>query len=205
MTVTPRFRQFVFTATMTPRLRKFALIVHVTTSVGWLGAVAGFIPLAVVVLTTQDAQMMRAAYRMMELVARFIIFPLCLAALLSGVVSSLGTSWGLFRHYWVVVKLLMNLFATIVLLIYAQSLDYLVGIAANRASSGGDLSGLRSDVSVVHAGATVLLLLVATALSVYKPRGMTPYGWRKQQAQRTGSAGVEAAIPARPRPSRTPS
>ena len=31
----------------------------------------------------------------------------------------------------------------------------------------------------------VAVLLVAVTLSVYKPRGMTRYGWRKQQEQRT--------------------
>ena len=55
--------------TMTPRLRKFALTAHVTCSVGWLGAVAGFLALAVAGLTSQDAQMVRAAYLAMELTA----------------------------------------------------------------------------------------------------------------------------------------
>jgi len=32
---------------MTPRLRKFVLTAHVTLSVGWLGAVAGFLALAI--------------------------------------------------------------------------------------------------------------------------------------------------------------
>jgi hypothetical protein len=36
---------------MTPRLRKFALTAHVTSSVGWLGAVAAFLALAVAGLT----------------------------------------------------------------------------------------------------------------------------------------------------------
>jgi len=37
------------------------------------------------------------------------------------------------------------------------------------------------------------VLLVATALSVYKPKGMTPYGWRKQRASTVAPpAGVDA-------------
>ena len=48
--------------TMTASLRKFALTAHVTCSVGWLGAVAGFLALAVTGLTSPDAQMVRAAY-----------------------------------------------------------------------------------------------------------------------------------------------
>jgi hypothetical protein len=37
---------------------------------------------------------------------------------------------------------------------------------------------------VVVSGAALLALLVATALSVYKARGMTSYGWRKRHGWR---------------------
>lgn len=106
--------------TMTPRLRKFALTAHVTSSVGWLGAVAGFLALADAGLTTQDAQMVRAAYVAMELTGWFVIVPLSLASLLTELVQSLGTKWGLFRHYWILVKLLITILATIVLLLHMQ-------------------------------------------------------------------------------------
>jgi len=79
--------------TMTPRLRKFALTAHVTSSVGWLGAVAGSLALAVAALTSQDAQMVRAAYLAMELTGWFVLVPLALASLLTGLVQSLGTKW----------------------------------------------------------------------------------------------------------------
>ncbi|MGH9967668.1 MAG: hypothetical protein ACREBG_07510, partial [Pyrinomonadaceae bacterium] len=100
---------------MTPRLRKFALTTHVVSSVGWLGAVASFLALTLVGLTSKDNQMVRAAYLAMELTAWFVIVPLAIASLLTGLVQALGTTWGLFRHYWVLVKLLLTIFATIVL------------------------------------------------------------------------------------------
>ncbi|MBI4544135.1 MAG: DUF2269 domain-containing protein [Gemmatimonadetes bacterium] len=173
--------------TLTPRLRKLALTAHVTSSVGWLGAVGGFLALAIAGLTSPDAQMVRAAYLAMELTAWFVIVPLSLASLLTGLVQSLGTTWGLFRHYWVLFKLLINVFASIVLLIYMQTLSYFAGVAAEAALSSADLAALRSPSPVLHAGAALLLLLVATTLAVYKPRGMTRYGWRKQHEQRAVS------------------
>ena len=48
--------------TMSPGVRKFALTAHVTTSVGWFGAVAGFLALALAGLTSQEAQVVRGAY-----------------------------------------------------------------------------------------------------------------------------------------------
>ncbi len=170
---------------MTPRLRKFALTAHVTSSVGWLGAVAGSLALAVAGLTSQDAQTVRAVYLTMELTGWYVLIPLSLASLLTGLVQSLGTTWGLFRHYWVLVKLLINVFATIVLLMYMQTLSYLADVAAETTVSSGDLRGLRDPSPILHAGAALLLLLVATTLAVYKPRGMTRYGRRRQDEQRT--------------------
>ncbi len=159
--------------TMTPRLRKLALTAHVTSSVGWLGAVVGSLALAIAWLTSQDPQTARGAFLAMELIGWFVLVPLSLASLLTGLVQSLGTKWGLFRHYWVLAKLVMNVFASTVLLFYMQTLGNLAG-------SGAD----RSPAPLAHAGAALLLLLVATTLSVYKPRGMTAYGWRKQQKER---------------------
>ncbi len=172
--------------TMTPGLRKFALTAHVTSSVGWLGAVAAFLALAVAGLTSQDAQMVRAAYLAMELTAWLIIVPLSLASPLTGLVQSLGTPWGLFRHYWVLVKLLITIPASIVLLLHMQPIGHLARVVAETTLSSGELGGLRIQL-VANAGAALLVLLVATALSVYKPRGMTRYGRRKQDEQRTVS------------------
>jgi hypothetical protein len=169
---------------MTPRLRKLALTAHVTSSVGWLGAVAAFLALAVAGLASQDPQTVRAAYLTMDLTGWFVLVPLALASLLTGLVQSLGTTWGLFRHYWVLFKLLINVFATIVLVLYMQTLDHFAEVAAETRLSADDLAMLRSPSPVLHAGAAVVLLLAATTLAVYKPRGMTPYGQRKQREQR---------------------
>jgi hypothetical protein len=169
---------------MTPRLRKLALTAHVASSVGWLGAVAVVLALAVAGLSTEDDQKVRAVYLAMEVSGWFVLVPLSFASLLTGLVQSLGTTWGLFRHYWVLAKLLINAFATVVLLMYMDTLGYLADVAAETRSPSDDLGVLRTPSVVLHASAALLLLLVATVLAVYKPRGITPYGRRKQEKQR---------------------
>jgi len=176
---------------MAPRLRKFALTAHVAFSVGWLGAVASFLALAVAGLTSQDAQTGRAAYLAMELIAWFVIAPLSLASLLTGLLQALGTKWGLFRHYWVVAKLLINVLATIALLMWLPSISYIAGVAAKTSLSNVDLGGPQIE-AVIRAGGALLLLLAATAMAVYKPWGVTRYGRRKQHEQRTVSIGKES-------------
>jgi hypothetical protein len=169
--------------TMTPRLRKFALTAHVTFAVGWLGAVAAFLALAIAGVTSQDAQMVRAAYLAMEVIARFVIVPLSFAPLLTGPILSLGTPWGLFRHYWILAKLLITILSTIIMQVHMQPISLLAGAAAKTTLFSADLHGMQVQM-VVASAAALLALLVATTLAVYKPRGMTRYGWRKQHEQR---------------------
>ena len=169
--------------TMPPGLRKFALTAHVTSSVGWLGAVVAYIALVVAALRSEDVQTMRAAYLALEVTGWFAIVPLALAALLTGLVQALGTTWGVFRHYWVLLKLLLTVFATVVLLLHMPTVSFLARGAVETESA--HLAGLGGEL--LHAGGGLLVLLVTTTLSVYKPRGMTPYGWRKQHEQRTVS------------------
>jgi hypothetical protein len=166
--------------TMTPGLRKFALTVHLTFSVGWIGAVVAYLGLGVAARTSQEVQTVRAAWIAMELTGWYIIVPLALASLLTGLIMSLGTKWGLFRHYWVIFSLVLTIFATIILLLHMPSVSFLADVAAEADSA--DLGRLGGDL--LHPGVGLLVLLVIQALNVYKPRGLTPYGWRKQQEER---------------------
>ena len=165
--------------TMAPPLRKLALTVHLVSSVGWLGAVVAYLALGISAVTGQDAQTVRAAWIAMEVTGWFVIVPLALAALLTGLVMSLGTPWGLFRHYWVVITLLLTIFSTVILLLHMPTVSALADVA--READAASLDGHGGDL--FHAGGGLLVLLVITALNVYKPRGLTPYGWRKQQEQ----------------------
>jgi hypothetical protein len=165
--------------TIRPGLRKLIRTAHVIFTVGWLGAVAGFLALAIAGVTSQDPQIVSAAYIAMDLITRFVIVPLSLAPLLiTGPLLSLGTPWGLFRHYWILVKLVINILSTVILLVHMQPISYLSRVASEGMLSQADRS---LQVQMVAASAAGLLaLLVATGLAVYKPRGMTSYGWRKQ-------------------------
>jgi hypothetical protein len=163
---------------MPPALRKFALAAHVTSSVGWIGAVAVFLAVAAIGLTSRDEQTVRGAYLVMEPAAWSVLVPLAFASLITGLVMSLGTMWGLFRHYWVLFKFLINVFATIVLLIYMGTFRVMAGLAADPRVN---LETVRNASPALHAVLALVLLVVATVLAVYKPRGLTTYGRRKQQ------------------------
>ncbi|WP_455356658.1 hypothetical protein [Streptomyces sp. SYSU K217416] len=165
--------------TFPPRLRKITLTLHVTSSVGWLGAVAAFLALAIAGLTSSAPQTMRGAYVAMDVVGWYVIVPFSVACLLTGLMQSFGTVWGLLRHYWVVAKLLITVVATVLLLVHMQPVGHLADAAARAALAGGELEGMRVQL-IADAAVALLVLLTAAALSVFKPRGMTRYGRRRR-------------------------
>lgn len=161
-------------------LRKVALVAHVTASVGLLGSIAAFLCLALAGLNFQDTQIVRAAYLAMDLVARFVIVPLAFASIFTGLVQSLGTPWGLFRHYWVLAKGFVTVFATIVLLAKLKLIAFAARLATETILPLGDLHMAGRELAA-HAAGGLLVLLVPAVLSVYKPRGLTRYGLRAQR------------------------
>jgi hypothetical protein len=74
-----------------------------------------------------------------------------------------------------------SVFATTVLLMYMQTFRSMAGVAADPST---DLGVVRNASPSLHAALALLLLLVAAVLGVYKPRGVTRYGWRKQHELR---------------------
>jgi hypothetical protein len=167
-----------------PAVRKLTLVTHITASVGWIGTVASFLVLAGVELSSQNALLVRGTFLSMDVIAWTMILPLSLLSLLTGLILGFFTKWGLLSHYWVLAKLLVNLLASIILLMYVQSLGPLASVAAASTASGADLMSLKGSDSVIYSSVALVALLVAVTLSVYKPRGMNRYGQRKQDEQR---------------------
>ena len=90
---------------------------------------------------------------------------------------------GIVSALLVLIKFLITIPATVLLLVHRQPVGHLARVVAETTVSRGDLAGLRIQL-VADAAAALLVLFVATTLSVYKPRGLTPYGRRKQQEER---------------------
>ena len=172
---------------MTPRLQRFALLAHIIFSVGWFGAIVPYLALAIAGLTSHDAQVVRAACLSMELIGWYVIVPFSFAALLSGLVMSPGSQWGLFRHWWILAKFLLTIFAVFVLLRHMQDVSRM---AKETMLSSGNF---RPDF--IHATGGLLVLLAAMTLSMFKPWGMTPYGRRRaSQAYSPSRSSHEATL-----------
>jgi hypothetical protein len=176
---------------MSRGVRKFVLAAHLSSSMGWMGAVCAYLALDVVTAVSADVAALRAAYRGMSLIVCYVVVPLAIGALLTGLAMALGTRWGLFRHWWVVISLLATLASTGVLLVEAMTVNRLAAIAADATSSPDDLRRLGS--TLLHSVGGLLVLLVVAWLNVYKPSGLTPYGWRKLQEESQVARGGDNA------------
>ena len=174
---------------MRPNVRKFALAAHLTFSVGWIGAVVAYLALGVAAAITEDARRLGAAWMAMDLSGWYVIVPLAAASWLTGLVMALGTKWGLFRHYWVLFSFVLTSLAAVVLILHMPEVSTLANAA--RGAEGAGLQGLDKHLyaqlgrgDLLHPGLGLVVLLVIQVLNVYKPSGMTRYGWRKQGERR---------------------
>ena len=165
---------------MSPAVRRAALASHLTFSVGWIGTVVAYLMLGMTAVTTDEVQRVRAAWTAMELLGWYVIVPMAVASLLTGLVMALGTRWRLFRHYWVVISLVLTAVAAGVLVLHMPSVSASAELAQQ--VEGPTLEALGGDLA--HPAVGLVVLLGIQLLNVYKPRGMTRHGLRKQEQER---------------------
>jgi uncharacterized membrane protein len=162
--------------TLGPRTRKVVLTTHVVAAAGWIGALAAYATLVVAALTSDSDDTVRSSFIAMELVY-YALVPLAATALVTGLVQSLGGSWGLLRHYWVLAKFVLTLIAITVMALNLRG----VSDHADQASAahGAHMPGAASH-QLRHVIGGMGILLLAAILGKYKPKGLTRYGRRKR-------------------------
>lgn len=170
--------------TASPRWRRALLALHLACSVGWVGAVCAYLVLAFAVPPTADPAMIRAAWLGMDLIGWFALVPLALSSLGTGLLLAGMTRWGLLRHYWVLISLVATTALTAVLVLHMPGVSAQADLA--RIADAAELTAMGSDIP--HALIGLAFLLGILVLNIYKPAGLTRYGWRKEQAERVRSA-----------------
>ena len=160
--------------------RRAVLVAHVTVSVGWLGVSLCLLTLAIAGARDPDA-FAEPAYLAMKLFADWLLLPVALLSLSTGVVLSLGTPWGLAQHRWVFTKFWLTLAATGLTIFSFKP-------GANEAAAlvvAGD--PVPSTDLLFPPAVSLALYAFLTAVSVLKPWGLTRRG-RRVRAARTAKA-----------------
>src|ERR687896_686486 len=177
--------------TLAPRIRKLVLTVHVLTSVGWIGACAAYLTLTVAAMTSDSHDTVRAAFVSMEILY-FALVPLAAVALLTGLIQAVGTNWGLFRHYWVLTKLVLRFVAITVMVLNLDT----VSSHADHVSHGSVVESGAAPHAFRRAAGGLAILGFTAILGLYKPRGLTRYGRRKQNERRAHKPAAAEEHPA---------
>jgi Predicted integral membrane protein (DUF2269) len=160
------------TATVLPpmerRVRQAWLVLHIVSSVGWLGVVLAALALCVAGLANDDPEFVHAVFSVMVVLADTYFLPGTVLVLVSGLLLGLGTTWGLFRFYWVAVKLCIGV------VLFLGSVFVLQLAVERAAQESAALRPLPAEVDVRLFGmlcVTAALAVAATVLSVMKPWG----------------------------------
>lgn len=158
---------------MTPRRRKLLLAVHVASSIGWFGALAAFIALALTGRTSGDVELVRACYLAMKITVLFVIVPFAYISLITGIIQATLTQWGLSRYYWVLFKLILTVIATFLLTVHVTPVVFLSNAAVKGTLSSD--SWMRVQI-LAYASGGLIVIATCMILGVFKPRGLTRWG-----------------------------
>lgn len=161
-------------------LRRTLLAVHLMASVGWLGAAGAYLPLSLTAASASEPASVRASWLAMELVLVDCIVPLAVATLVTGVAVAMLSPWGLFQHYWVVVSLVATSALVGLLVLHVPEVQHQAGVAA----AGADAEVLQLPGDTFHTVVALVALTGLLLLNMFKPRGLTAHGWRRQQVRR---------------------
>jgi len=164
---------------LTPLMRKALLVLHVIAGIGWIGVDIALLVLLFTARTSNDAALVMSGFNAIGLIVPAAVPPLSLSILVTGLILGMGTRWGLVRYWWVLVKLLLSLVMTV--LVFFSLVPTVRGIAvlstttmsadSVRASLGALPTMLLFPPSV-----SLLMLSVASILSIFKPWQRTPWG-----------------------------
>ncbi|GAA2259231.1 hypothetical protein GCM10010232_57380 [Streptomyces amakusaensis] len=166
------------------RARKLTLVIHVVTSVGWVGLSLAMAVLGTMGYTTDDPAVAKGVYYAMYVFDDTCVTVFSVTAAVTGILLSCGTKWGLMLHWWIVVKWVITLFMTI----FAWFVIHpIVTTATERTADVGDgppNPGWVADFLLWSVPALFVLLTVAAVISIYKPWGRTARGRRAQAGSR---------------------
>ena len=170
---------------LSPGQRKLVLAAHIVVSVGLLGISAAMLVLGTVAAATPDPGTSSAAYRSMGIFTRGVIQPAAVGALVTGVILSLGTKWGLLEHYWIVAKLALTVAAVLCGIFVVRPLvQQAIAATSGAAPLTTPDPGSGPMLLIATSAANVLMLGAATVISVYKPWGAIARGRREAQTTR---------------------
>ena len=180
---------------MSPSLINLNRTAHIIISLSWIGTVIAFFAISIVGLTSHNIEIVRGSYYFMDLISLYTIIPISVLAFLTGLIQSLGTSWGLFRYYWIILKFVLTIAAVGLLLLHQFKLmDQAAAIVElSPAGTMPNVGGSGKEL-MTKSGLAIFLLVGIAILGIYKPWSQTSFGHREDKAQENKKAGFKVFL-----------
>lgn len=162
---------------LSPALRKTIVVFHSVLGIGWMGVDIALFVLLLHGRSAVDAAEAAGSYRAIAVVVPAVVPALSVGVLVTGILLGWGTAWGLLRYWWVFLKLVLSMVMTVMVYVglvpAVQAIPTVSGLA-----TGNDVRARLGELTTqlffppcVSFG----LLAIATVLSVFKPRWLTPW------------------------------
>ncbi len=186
------------TRRLSPALRKGLLTAHILTAVSWIGVDIVLLVLALTALTSTDPRTVAASYVAIGAFTVVLLVPAGVLTLATGLLLGAGTRWGIVRYWWLTVKLVITVvLTTLVILLLRPRVAEVASLSEGAGAAGlsrDQLGNLPVDL-LFPPIVSIVALIAATVLAVYKPWGKTPFAHRSALSHRSGTSRSEKASP----------
>jgi len=155
---------------MRPPVRKLVLLLHIMSAGIWLGLDVAMAVAVFTALSTDDTALAAALFQGLETITVAPLLIAGLSCLVTGLLLGWGSKYGVFRYWWVLIKLLLNVILTVLVLVALRGGVQEVGaFGARLAADPTATAELRNIVFPPIVSPTALT--AAMLLAVFKPWG----------------------------------
>lgn len=161
--------------------RKWLLALHLIFSGIMIGGAVAFLIFSITAASTDDEGVLKACYFCMYVLAKTSIRASTIGALVTGILLSVLTRWGLFRFYWIMVKEVLTLLAVAL----GPVGMYYWSLKAMTLTSAEGLNAIKNPVFIVNNGQlwTGIALQIISLTAIFAISVFKPWGSRNQSRQ----------------------
>lgn len=159
---------------LTQKKKQWLVAIHVIAVASWIGGTLGMLLLGLYLRSGENGEQLAYTLSSMEVIDENLLKYPALLTLLTGILLSVWTQWGLVKHYWVTIKLILTVVTIMMGILF---LDNWTASLADMISETG-FAALRNETFqstwlsiIIMASFNVVCLLLMVFITYFKPFG----------------------------------
>jgi hypothetical protein len=161
--------------------RRWLLTIHLLFSAIMFGVAVAFLILSIAAANTSDEGVLKACYTSMHVLAKTSVKVSTIGTLVTGILLSVLTQWGLFKYYWIIAKEVLTVLSIVLgpIGMYFWTLKAVTLTTAEGLNALHDQAFIVNNVQLwIGIILQIISLIAMFIISVFKP-----WGPRKQKNQ----------------------